>query len=354
MIIIYVGVIMKFLTKFLKKAVILVIFLAFQQVFSAQVSSQTIKYIGFDIHDVLIHLNIEKGSRKPMDYQAIVISAAQQVKNECQFDQNSFANVTKSIGVVMKNSMPKLLPQLLSWVSAAAEQGTLGQVWFAKHFIVTLDEISASVEQITSSDAYNKFVDQLLADSINSGVSELAGALNTDPVLAKTKLTRILKNGLIKSISSQVVKGFFDITGHARMAEAIQPMLKLIKTLKNTGYTLFIISNAAIGIVKEQYKQKPELAELFACFEDNKIIVSGEVGIKKPDHAIFRHAATVVGFEFSECLFVDDEAQNIASACELGITGIQFDRKNISEFLNTLKNISIINSEDIKEILGEK
>ena len=51
-------------------------------------------------------------------------------------------------------------------------------------------------------------------------------------------------------------------------------------------------------------------------------VISGEVGIRKPDPAIFALASRRLGIEAGRCVFVDDLDKNIVAAEEAGMTGI--------------------------------
>jgi putative hydrolase of the HAD superfamily len=51
-------------------------------------------------------------------------------------------------------------------------------------------------------------------------------------------------------------------------------------------------------------------------------VVSGEVGLRKPDPAIYRLAAEQLGVELDECVFVDDLEPNIRAATELGMRAV--------------------------------
>ena len=61
-------------------------------------------------------------------------------------------------------------------------------------------------------------------------------------------------------------------------------------------------------------------AELDAMFD--AILISGEIGIRKPDPEIFLRAAKLVGLEPSECVFVDDLEQNAEGARAVGMAAI--------------------------------
>jgi len=52
------------------------------------------------------------------------------------------------------------------------------------------------------------------------------------------------------------------------------------------------------------------------------VVISGEVGMRKPEPGIYMHTASLLGVEPSECVFVDDLAHNIAAAVEVGMVGV--------------------------------
>ncbi len=52
------------------------------------------------------------------------------------------------------------------------------------------------------------------------------------------------------------------------------------------------------------------------------IVLSGEVGLRKPDPHIFRLAAERIGVPPTQCAFVDDLERNVDAARELGMFGV--------------------------------
>ncbi len=64
--------------------------------------------------------------------------------------------------------------------------------------------------------------------------------------------------------------------------------------------------------------------ELMAEHFDD-VVISAEVGLRKPDPAIFRLAAERLAVPASGCVFVDDLDLNVAAARELGMTAIHHD-----------------------------
>lgn len=53
------------------------------------------------------------------------------------------------------------------------------------------------------------------------------------------------------------------------------------------------------------------------------VVISGEVGMRKPEPEIFHHTLELMGRPPGDCVFVDDLPHNITAAAELGITGVR-------------------------------
>jgi putative hydrolase of the HAD superfamily len=52
------------------------------------------------------------------------------------------------------------------------------------------------------------------------------------------------------------------------------------------------------------------------------VVISGEVGMRKPDADIFQHTVDLLEVPFHQCVFVDDMMVNVQSAVDLGMIGI--------------------------------
>jgi putative hydrolase of the HAD superfamily len=52
------------------------------------------------------------------------------------------------------------------------------------------------------------------------------------------------------------------------------------------------------------------------------VVISAEVGMRKPEERIFRHATGQLGLDPAECVFVDDIQVNVAAAEAVGMTAI--------------------------------
>jgi HAD superfamily hydrolase (TIGR01509 family) len=54
-------------------------------------------------------------------------------------------------------------------------------------------------------------------------------------------------------------------------------------------------------------------------------VISGRIGLAKPDPRIYRHLLETHGLAAGEVLFVDDRAANVEAAAAVGIEGLLFE-----------------------------
>jgi putative hydrolase of the HAD superfamily len=91
-----------------------------------------------------------------------------------------------------------------------------------------------------------------------------------------------------------------------------EAMIEAVRTAREAGVRTGLISNSwGLGI----YERAP--TELF-----DETIISGEVGLHKPQPEIYRLACTRLGVEPAEAVFVDDLRENCAGAEAVGLTAI--------------------------------
>ena len=114
----------------------------------------------------------------------------------------------------------------------------------------------------------------------------------------------------------------------------IHGTVKILENLKkNEHYRLYAITNFSAETFPIAKKKYPFLNH----FED--IVVSGEVNMIKPDRDIFYYAFNRFQITPTESVFIDDNADNIRTAQELGLNAIHF---KTPELLNQeLKRLEI-------------
>ena len=69
-------------------------------------------------------------------------------------------------------------------------------------------------------------------------------------------------------------------------------------------------------LIRDKYGYK-NLADLF-----EKLFLSFEMGMRKPDPRIFRKVVQVTGINPSESVFIDDSRQNVEAAKSIGLAGV--------------------------------
>ena len=92
----------------------------------------------------------------------------------------------------------------------------------------------------------------------------------------------------------------------------VEPMYDALRAARAAGTRTALLSNSW----GNEYPR-----ELFAGLFD-AVVISAEVGMRKPDERIFRHALDLLGLDAAECVFIDDIEHNIRAAEALGIRGI--------------------------------
>lgn len=100
------------------------------------------------------------------------------------------------------------------------------------------------------------------------------------------------------------------------LLEAMQPagrLWALVDTVRAAGVRTGLLSNSW------GFSPYP-MDALEARFDD--IVLSGAVGLRKPDAAIYRLAAQRLGVALSDCVFVDDLAGNVRAATKLGMVAV--------------------------------
>jgi putative hydrolase of the HAD superfamily len=93
----------------------------------------------------------------------------------------------------------------------------------------------------------------------------------------------------------------------------VPAMYDMIRTLRAAGLRTALLSNSWGGA---EYPRAdfPGLFDL--------VVLSGEVGMRKPEPRIFRHAVQALGLDPAECVFVDDMEPNVVAARACGLTSV--------------------------------
>jgi putative hydrolase of the HAD superfamily len=97
-----------------------------------------------------------------------------------------------------------------------------------------------------------------------------------------------------------------------------EPNVELARALKRAGHRIGLLSNAGPDL-------RERITDFFSVEIDwDHMVISGLVGVAKPDPAIYRLAAEGVGLPPERCFFIDDAPRNVEAAREVGMGGYHF------------------------------
>jgi 2-haloacid dehalogenase len=102
------------------------------------------------------------------------------------------------------------------------------------------------------------------------------------------------------------------------IAGPIEGTVTILDELKGAGYELHALTNWSA----ETFPFARDGFAFLDWFET--ILVSGDVGLIKPDPAIFELLLERIGRTATECIYIDDNPKNVAAAAALGFDAIAF------------------------------
>ena len=92
-----------------------------------------------------------------------------------------------------------------------------------------------------------------------------------------------------------------------------EDMFELVERAKSGGYKAALLSNSwGMGLYP--------IDRIRALFD--VVVISGEVGLRKPDPDIFKLTVGELGLEAEKCVFVDDHPGHLKAAQEAGMTTV--------------------------------
>jgi putative hydrolase of the HAD superfamily len=117
-------------------------------------------------------------------------------------------------------------------------------------------------------------------------------------------------------------------------------IIEVLADLHAGGTRLALLSNAGSDLAS--YLRHGPLGDFFAA-----VYVSGELGLLKPDAAIYQHVLADLGITAEAAVFIDNRASNVAGAEALGITGHVFTgAPELRAFLTSLQvKVSLLAAE---------
>lgn len=101
--------------------------------------------------------------------------------------------------------------------------------------------------------------------------------------------------------------------------------IRFIKSLKRNGHRVYVLSNWDRDSFRLLVEQNPKLFGLF-----DGIIISGDIGALKPSEEAYKTALATHKLDPENCIFIDDQIENMIAADMLNITTIKARHKRLS------------------------
>ena len=123
---------------------------------------------------------------------------------------------------------------------------------------------------------------------------------------------------------------------HEMVSHAYEDTVAILEGLLAAGHDVTMLTNFAADTFAEAKERFPFLKW------PRGVTVSGEIGLIKPDPAIYAHHAERFGLEPAATLFIDDSEKNVEGAREAGWQAVQFTaadrlRQDLDRFIVSMK-----------------
>ena len=130
------------------------------------------------------------------------------------------------------------------------------------------------------------------------------GKITYDELLTNmAKVLKVDKDEMIKEWNSMFI-----------LRESVLPVIKAL----GEKHDVILLSNAPMGVVEDAF-EKHGLTPLF-----KRMFVSCNLGLAKPDKAIYLHCVSEMKKEYDEIYMIDDNRSNLDHLPEIGITPIHY------------------------------
>ena len=115
------------------------------------------------------------------------------------------------------------------------------------------------------------------------------------------------------------------------ITHSIDDSVVIMRQLIADGHDVTMLTNFASDTLREAWQRFPFLTE------SRGVTISGDIGLIKPDKAIYDHHVATFGVDPAATLFIDDSAKNVAGAQAAGWQSVQFiDPQTLRADLNRL------------------
>jgi len=153
-----------------------------------------------------------------------------------------------------------------------------------------------------------------------------------------------LEKKLLKKLAVALLEPQFSVN-YFKPIESTLRILKQLSEKRNSNgnpeHTLVILSNwdqESFEKLLTYHKTK----EIFSYFDKKNIFISAKIGTMKPHSKAFTKTLKKLKVKAHDCIFIDDQEENIKAACACGLTCIKINNKNGKALEQSLKELGAL------------
>lgn len=121
-----------------------------------------------------------------------------------------------------------------------------------------------------------------------------------------------------ENVMKRMVQSIFDPNMFIEMTDVYQRALDFLQECIDQGHNIYILSNLDRESCEKLNTMLPGFFELF-----DGVVISADVGLMKPNPAIFSYLLERYNLNPEETVFIDDQKENLKAAKEMGIFPIK-------------------------------
>lgn len=167
-------------------------------------------------------------------------------------------------------------------------------------------------------DCFGVIFEEIAPPFFRNHFEEETAAILKEKYFVPADLGEITRDELFDRMSSELNMKKENILREWDELTRFRPyMVPIIEKLRETA-DIALLSNAPLGFVEEIF-EKNNITRLF-----DKMFVSANLKMAKPDPAIYLHCVKSFGKKYDEIFMIDDNAKNLEKLHEIGITPVLF------------------------------
>ena len=167
---------------------------------------------------------------------------------------------------------------------------------------------------------YQNTIDEFTKLGVNNAATFYSKKVQTN-LFNQIETGMISSNEFLKALQKETKNANInqvEKAWNAMLLDLPEERIQLIEKLKN-NYSIYLLSNTNAIHIDAIKKQLGERKWLAFCKLFDKMYLSHELGLRKPDVKIFEYILNEQKLKAEEVFFIDDSPQHIAGAKKIGI-----------------------------------